>query len=40
MFIVIEIFIAGISIGGMILPVYEKEHIWTTGVQGIPRRYH
>ena len=27
MFIVIEIFIAGISIGGMILPVYEKEHI-------------
>lgn len=27
MFVVIDIFIAGVSIGGMILPVYETEHV-------------
>lgn len=27
MFVVIEILIAGVSIGGMVIPVYETEHV-------------
>ena len=27
MFVVIDIFIAGVSVGGMVAPVYETEHI-------------